>query len=161
MSVNDSLRKLFSTQGIFNRFAQVKLQDRFLEALQLTPPGILEAENMATQQAGEAVNEMTTNQGAFVTPASLATFPVASVVIAVIWQLLKVVVPSTPAMKSPIVALVLAILLGAYFVYLDLTDIGQADKFKTRDIIQKCVIGLINSLFLAAAVLGINTSIFH
>ena len=161
MSINDSLRTLFSTQGISHPLMQVQLKQRFMKALQLTPTGILEAENVATQQATEAVNEATNNQGAFVTTATLATFPVASGVITVIWKLLEAVVPNAPAIKSPIVPLVLAILLGAYFVYLDLTDSGQAEQPKTRNIIQKCVIGLINSLFLAAAVLGINTAIFH
>jgi len=103
MSINDSLMTLFSTQGISHPLMQVQLKQRFMKALQLTPPGILEAENVATQQATEAVNEATNNQGAFVTTATLATFPVASGVITVIWKLLEAVVPNAPATKSPIV----------------------------------------------------------
>ena len=157
MSTTETLRTFFSPQGVSQRSAQAKLQPTLVKALQQTPPGKQEAENTAKLQSTNTVGETANRQSTFVTPASLASFPVASGVITAIWKLLQVVAPLTPTMKSPVMPLILAILLGAFLVYLDLTDGERATPLKPSSIIAKSGIGLVNSLFLTAAVLGINT----
>jgi hypothetical protein len=132
-----------------------------VKALQQTPPGKQDAEGIAKSQSTDAVGETANRQSTFVTTASLASFPVASGVITVIWKLLQVVAPSASAMKSPVIPLILAILLGAFLVYLDLSDGERTTPLKPSSIITKSIIGLVNSLFLTAAVLGINTSILQ
>jgi hypothetical protein len=161
MSVTENLRTFFSPQGVSQRSAQAKLQATLVKALQQTPPGKQEVEDIAKLQSIDTVGETANRQSTFVTTASLASFPVVSGVITVIWKLLQVVAPSAPAMKSPVIPLILAILLGAFLVYLDLTDGERATPLKPSSIITKSVIGLVNSLFLTAAVLGINTSILQ
>jgi hypothetical protein len=159
MSFTENLRTFFSPEGVSQRSEQIKLNDTLMKALQQTPPGKQEAEHIANLQSTDTVSETANRQSTFVTTASLASFPVASGVITLIWKLLQVVASSAPAMKSPVIPLILAILVAAFLVYLDLTDDERVTPLKPSNIIIKSVIGLVNSFCLTAAVLGINTSI--
>jgi len=159
MSLSDSLRTLTSVYGAPQKSLQHSLQEKFVKALGQSPPEALESDNIAQREAEETVSKVGNRQNVFVTPASLATFPVASGVITVVWKLLRVLVPNMAAIESPIIPLVLALLIGVLLVYIDLTDPEQAKPPTKRDKIVASVVGLINSLFLTAAVLGIETAI--
>lgn len=157
MSFTEGLRAFVSVQGVPQKRLQASLQGILMNALEQNPPAKQEAANIAKREADVTVNDAGNRQNVFVTSASLATFPVASGVITVIWKLLKVIGPTTSALKSPIIPLILALLLGAFFAYMGLTDPERTKPPTSRDIIVNIVIALINSLFLAAAVLGIDT----
>ena len=161
MSFIEGLRAFVSVQGVPQSSSQVILQETLVKALEQTPPAKQEAEDIAKREADGAVSEAGNRQNVFVTPASLATFPVASGVITIIWGRLQVLGPNTLALKSPIIPLVLALLLGAFLAYMDLTDPERIKPSTSRDKVVKSVTALINSLFLAAAVLGIDTAILH
>jgi uncharacterized membrane protein len=161
MSFSEGLRALTSVQGVPQRSLQHSLQETLVKALKQPPPAEIEAGHIAKREANEAVSEVGNRQNVFVTRASLATFPVASGVITVIWKLLQVLVPNTAAVESPIIPLVLALLLGAFLVYIDLTDPEQTKPPTSRDKIAMSVIAFINSCFLTAAVLGIDTAVLQ
>jgi hypothetical protein len=162
MSSLDNLRTTFSAQGVPNKSTHDKLTKRFKAALQQTPPTKEIVDDLAGKEATKASDETTKNQITFVTTSSLASFPVASCVITVIWKVLESVAPNASAMTLPVIPLILALLWGVFLVYLDLSDPKQTDQLKQPStIIIKCVIGLINSFMLVGAVLGINQSMPH
>lgn len=161
MSATENLRAFFSTEGVSQKRTQNDLQATLVRALEQTPPGKQEAEKIARQQATDSVNQAGNRQNVFVTSASLATFPVASGVITVVWRLFQFIAPNVAAMKSPIIPLVLAILLGGFLLFMDTTDPERTIPLKPRDKVVKIVIALINSLFLTAAVLGIDTAVLQ
>ena len=161
MSFAEDLRNFVSVQGVPQNSSQAVLQETLVKALELNPPAKQEAEIIAKRQANGSVDKAGNRQNVFVTQASLATFPVASVVIASLWKLLQVLLPNTLALKSPFVPFVIAVLLGAYLVYMDLSDPERIKPPTSREKLKKSVIGLINSLILVAAVLGIDTFVLH
>lgn len=161
MSFGENLRNLVSVQGIPQNSSQATLQSTLLQALKQTPPPQPDAVQAAQQQAAGAVSAAGNRQNVFVTSASLATFPVASGVITVIWKLLQVLGPTLVFMKSPFIPLILALLLGAFLAYMDLTDPERAEAPTTREKVVKSGIALINALFLTAAVLGIDTAVLQ
>jgi len=90
--------------------------------------------------------------GAFITPASIVTFPVASSVVVVTWNLIKL---ASPAWGSSIwVPIVLSLVIGAFIYYISLTP-----KMSEKEKIIAAGIAFINSIFLAASALGISTAI--
>ena len=89
--------------------------------------------------------------GVFITAQSLATFPVASAVIAVIWNVLGALVEGWA--KNKVVPFVVALIIGMV-IYLLSADKGQTAGEKAG----KFVIALINSFLLAAAALGIGSA---
>lgn len=161
MSLTDNLRALVSVQGIPQKSSQASLQQTFERALEAPPRAKKDARTIAQQDAGTVVQQAGNRQTVFVTSASLATFPVASGVIMVVWKLLQTVVPDAPVLQSPLVPLILAFLIGVFLLYMDLTDPERTQPLTSRDKVVKSVIALINSLFLAAAVLGVDTVILQ
>jgi hypothetical protein len=161
MSFIESLRSIVTVKGVPQRSTQARLRTTMSKALQQSPPPKNQLDNIATRDAASAVSDLGNRQNVFVTTASLATFPVSSAVITVIWKLLQLLAPATGAMKSPFIPLVLAMLLGVFLLYMDLSDPERSQPLLTRDIVVKAVIALINSLFLAAAVLGIDTAVLQ
>ncbi len=161
MSFAENFRTFVSVQGVPQNSSQAVLQETLVKALELNPPVKQEAEIIAKREANGNVKNAGNRQNVFVTPASLATFPVASVVIASLWKLLQVLLPNTSVLKSPFIPFVIAVLLGAFLVYMDLTDPERIKPPTSRDKVMKSVIGLINSLILVAAVLGIDTFVLQ
>jgi hypothetical protein len=159
MSFKEKLRAMVSVEGIRQKSVGQQLRVNLEEALQQKPPAKQKAKTIAKQKADQTVGSAGSRQTVFVTTASLATFPVASGVIMVIWKLLQTLLPSCSTMNSPIIPLLLAILLGFFLLYIDLTDPEREQTPYKRDIVIKVGITIINSLFLAAAVLGIDTAI--
>jgi hypothetical protein len=89
----------------------------------VTPPS---PQLAATAHTGDRINT-------FVTAASLATFPVASAVIVIIWKLIQVIVPNAPALKSPVVPLIISLIIGAFLYVLDLSDPKRATPLTTLE----------------------------
>jgi hypothetical protein len=97
----------------------------------------------AGSEAGAAV---------FLTPQSIVTFPVASVVVSVLWKLASAFWPI--AGKSPWVPLIIAIVIGTIIFAISLSD--NATKPQTgRQWFVAIGLGTVNSLFLAASALGL------
>ncbi|MBI4929818.1 MAG: hypothetical protein HY841_03580 [Bacteroidetes bacterium] len=88
----------------------------------------------------------------FTTPQSLATFPIASTSVMVIWKVLGKIFPSWGA--SYILLLVIALAIGMV-IYL----IGINDRMTARQKLIALCIAVINSFFLMASALGILQSI--
>lgn len=117
-----------------------------------------DAEAKAQQQLTVALAEQE-REGTFVSLRSLFSFPVASGVITMVWQLLKALVPEFEPFKSVGAPLILALLIGFFLLYVDLADPARKTPLTNYRKNIKIVIAFINSLFLAAAVLGIDTTI--
>jgi hypothetical protein len=90
--------------------------------------------------------------GVFTTTQSVLTFPVASGVVTIIWQVIGGVFPSWG--KKPVVALVIALLMGT-LIWAVSTTRGQS----TRDKLIGGAIAIINSFSLAATALGIHSTL--
>jgi hypothetical protein len=91
---------------------------------------------------------------AFVTIQSLATFPVASGVIALVWNILGGVGDWGDSRVVPFIA---AVVVGAFLTIWSITD--PASNMNKRDKLGAVFIGLVNILFLYAAAVGIDTSL--
>lgn len=89
--------------------------------------------------------------GVFLTPQSLVTFPVASVVLIVMWRVLIVVFPEWGTSK--LVPFIGAFVLGVFIYYISLPE-NPPRRLK----IIGAGIALLNSFFLAASALGIQTA---
>ena len=161
MSFMDTLRSAVSIQGVPQRSTHAKLKSTMSKALQQTPPPKQQLESIAARDTSAALSDIGNRQNVFVTTASLATFPVSSAVITVIWKLIQLLAPTVAATKLPLVPLALAVLLGVFLLYMDLSDPERSQPLLTREVVVKAVIALINSLFLAAAVLGIDTAVLQ
>lgn len=99
-------------------------------------------------------------QLAFVDASSLATFPVASMVITVVSQLIESFVPDAAWARGSIPELIVAFAIGALLLFMDLTDPTRpADQNTTRGKISKAAIALVNTCILAASAIGINDTL--
>ncbi len=90
--------------------------------------------------------------GPFVTTSSIITFPVASTVVSIIWGLAKAVSPTYGA--SVVIPIIAAFLVGFFIYYI----ITSQPETKPKTNIEWNIargIAIINSLYLAAAALGI------
>lgn len=103
--------------------------------------------------ADNAVREAT-----FVTWEALVTFPVSTSAITVIWRVLQSIDPNSTTMKSMLVPLILSFLLGIAFFLLDITDKHTTDR-SVNTIIRKLLLAVVNTFFLAAAALGIDSAV--
>lgn len=90
--------------------------------------------------------------GVFVTPASIATFPVASGAVVVIWKVLANVFPEWGSLK--IIPLFTSFFVGLLIYYFSTTD-----GTPLKDRIAGFFIAIINSFFLTASALGIDETI--
>jgi hypothetical protein len=89
--------------------------------------------------------------GAFITPQTLVTFPGASTVITVIWNLIGRV--NAAWKDDEIVLFIIALIIGM-LIYLLSDDKGDDAKSK----VSSFIIALLNSFMLAAAALGIDVA---
>lgn len=89
--------------------------------------------------------------GVFLTPQSLVTFPVASAALILMWKVLIVVFPEWG--PSKLVPLIGAFVLGMFIYYISLPE-NPPRRLK----IVGAGIALLNSFFLAASALGIQTA---
>jgi hypothetical protein len=89
---------------------------------------------------------------AFITPQSILNFPVASLVVTVMWKVLGRVVESWR--DSELLSLILAIIVGMFIYYIGLTG-----NIQRRDRTIGFGIAIINSFLLAASALGINVTL--
>jgi hypothetical protein len=87
----------------------------------------------------------------FTTTESVLTFPVASGVVTIIWQVIGGVFPSWG--KKPVVAFVIALLMGMLIWVASITK----DQTK-KDRLIGAAIAIINSFSLAATALGIHST---
>lgn len=95
-------------------------------------------------------------QAVFVTPQSLATFPVAAGVVATVWGLIKAVANS-PWAYNKVVPLLAAGVIGAFLTWWGIAEPGTPlDKNQK---IGAAFVGVINTIFLAAAAIGVSTTI--
>jgi len=90
--------------------------------------------------------------GVFITPQSLASFPVASSVVVVIWSLFKSLFPTWGASK--LVPLVASFLVGLLVFLINISDPQAAPK-GAKAWLLGIAIAAVNCLFLASAALGI------
>lgn len=137
----------------------------FIETAPAPPPGAApppagpvpgEGAPVAPGAAGGGGRGGGGGQAVFVTPQSLATFPVAAGVVATIWGLVKAVADS-PWAYNKVVPLVAAGVIGGF-----LTWWGIAEPSTPLDKNQKigaAFVGVINTIFLAAAAIGVSTTI--
>jgi hypothetical protein len=161
MSVVSRLREVLSTDGVPQRSEQRKLEAVLRGAFETPPPPAESAATVAAEQASVNVAETGNRQLAFVTPASLATFSGASLVITVIWLLLQNIFKKAYFLKESYIPLIFSVLIGGFLLYMDLTDPERTVKLARRDYVMKTVIALINSFFLAASALGVSTTIYQ
>ncbi len=92
--------------------------------------------------------------GVFITPKSLMSFPVASVVVTILWGLCKRLFPTWGS--SDVLVLGLSLLVGAVIFLISTADPDAKPK-APREWFIAALIAAFNSLFLAASVLGILT----
>ncbi len=160
MPIVDGIRSTFSVQGVPQKSSETELQNTLTSALTQPQMDRDAAKSTAVAKANTVVAATGNRQNVFVTTASLATFPVATGVIVVIWRLLQTLAPNAAfvAPPAPWIPLILTLLLGGFMLYMDLSDPERTIPTTRRDIVIKSVIALINSAFLATAVLGIDTA---
>jgi len=91
-------------------------------------------------------------QGAFITPQSFVTFPVASMLVSLAWTVLRQLFPWG---SSTVVAAVIALAVGAVIFLVTVSD-QDARPRTTAGWVVAVVVGFFNSLLLLAAALGIS-----
>ena len=91
----------------------------------------------------------TTGTGVFLTHQSVITFPVASAIVTIIWQVLSRVQPAWQ--HNDLVPLVIALLVGSLLYWQ-----GNPTVTNTRERILTIFYALLNAFTLAAAALGIG-----
>ena len=92
-----------------------------------------------------------TATGAFVTPQTLATFPVATAVIGIMWKVIETLVPSSKG--SLWIPAIISLLLGGFLFYVAISD-PQASRTK-RDTLIALGVAIVNTFYLFAASTGI------
>ncbi len=128
------------------------------DALQALPPeDEQETKDEAKKRTAAAVQDQP-GDVAFVTTESLLTFSGSTTAVVVIWRVIQALAPTSEALKSTIVPLVLAFLLGAFLLSLDLIA-KRKTPLSNQEKIKKFGIAIINAFFLTAAVVGIDTTI--
>ena len=88
----------------------------------------------------------------FITPESLATFPGASLVVTVVWVLIKKLAPKFGA--SPWIPVVASLAVGTVIFVSTISDRRAAPRTRSRWIVAIAV-AVFNSLYLAASALGL------
>ncbi len=96
--------------------------------------------------------EQPTTFASFITPQSIVSFPLASGVVAGLWKLVQVFFPEFGA--SPWAVLIIAMAIGMLIYFISISD--SRLRMTRRDKIIAFFIGLLNSLYLLMAALGIN-----
>lgn len=94
-------------------------------------------------------------QGVFITPQSLVTFPVATFVIGLVWKVFEALVPRVHG--SLWVPAATAFVIGAFICVVGITD-PKASR-TTRDIAIAIGVGIVNIFYLFASSAGIVTAI--
>jgi len=94
-------------------------------------------------------------QGVFMTPQSLLTFPVATAAISLIWKGVEALLPAVQG--SLWVPAVISLLLGAFIFYVGISD-PKASR-ATRDIVIAVVVAIVNIFYLFVSSAGIVTAI--
>lgn len=89
----------------------------------------------------------------FLTPQTLATFPGASLAIAVVDKLYDTLVPSHASSPWPVV--IIGMLVGGFIIWLSVTD---SNVTLPRDRTILVVVGIFNTLFLIASALGLQVT---
>ncbi|HEX7154055.1 MAG TPA: hypothetical protein VF618_21385 [Thermoanaerobaculia bacterium] len=109
------------------------------------------------RQKGEATPVSTTTVetriSTFLTPQTLATFPGASLAIAVVDKLYDTLVPSHA--NSPWPVAIIGVLVGGFIIWLSVTD---SNVTVPRDRTILVVVGVFNTLFLIASALGLQVT---
>lgn len=96
-----------------------------------------------------------TAKGVFVTPQTLATFPVATAVIGIMW---KVIEGLMPAWKGSLwVPASLSLLLGGFLFFIAISD-PQASRTK-RDVVIAIGVAIVNTFYLFASSTGIAKAV--
>lgn len=90
-------------------------------------------------------------KGVFITPQSLATFPVATAAVGIVWKVIETLVPAWKGALA--VPAVIALVLGALLFFISITDPDA--KRTPRDIVIGLVVAIINSCYLFASAVGI------
>jgi len=90
--------------------------------------------------------------GIFISPQSLAAFPGASLVVTVVWALVRKLAPVVGG--SPWVPFTVSLVVGAVIFLLTISERAAAPKSTSQWIISVAV-ALFNSLYLAASALGL------
>ena len=113
-----------------------------------------------SEEANSLVNAPTGNDGdkvaVFTTPQSLATFPGATAIVTIIWNVLA---QAFPSLESETGNRVLSTLIIAFIISLVIYLNSVAKRNNWRKTISEILIALINSFVIAAAVLGISSTI--
>lgn len=89
----------------------------------------------------------------FITPQSLVSFPVATGVVVIVWQLAKLLLPFGSSSWVPVIT---SLAIGVLIFGASVSD--ERAKISTRDVVIGVPIAVLNSLMLAAAALGIPTA---
>lgn len=100
--------------------------------------------------AGEEVTK-----GAFITPQSLVTFPVATFVVGLLWKVIEAVFPQTAGALW--VPLVISFLLGTFVYFIGITD--PESQMKLREKAIAAVVAVVNSFYLFASTTGIASAV--
>ena len=91
--------------------------------------------------------------GAFITPQSIMSFPVASSLVSALWRLAEAIMPSWGTSK--VTLLIIALVIGLFIWGISVTDPNLQQSRREKFI--AFGIAVINSLYLAIAALGITT----
>jgi hypothetical protein len=94
-------------------------------------------------------------QGVFVTPQSLVTFPVATAAIGLIWKGIAALIPTVGG--SLWVPAGVSFLVGAFIFYVGISD-PKANRDR-RDVIIAIVVAIVNVFYLFASAAGIVTAV--
>ncbi len=96
-----------------------------------------------------------TQQGVFITPQSLITFPVATAAISLIWKGVEALFPALHG--SLWVPAVISLLLGGFIFYVGISD-PKASR-DTRDVVIAVFVAIVNIFYLFVSSAGIVTAI--
>ena len=122
---------------------------KFVQKLFVATPWIEPPKKGKAIPTGEATQP---GLNVFLTPQSIATFPVASLAVTIVWRLAAKLSPNHG--KSSWVPVITALIIGGVIFMGGLSDEDTKPK-STRPWIVSVVVGILNSLFLAAAALGL------
>ena len=110
-----------------------------------------EPQPAGAKKDGERGGENKEATGVFITPQSLATFPVATAAVGIVWKVAETLVPSWK--DALIVPAIISLLLGALLFFISITDPDA--KRTSRDLVIGVVVAIINSCYLFASAVGI------
>ena len=109
----------------------------------------------AAETTGGTGDTAPATTGAFITPQSLVSFPVASSLVGGLWRLAEALIPSWGGSKATLV--VISLVIGLFIWAISVTDPNL--KQTRREKFISFGIAVVNSLYLAIAALGIMTTV--